>query len=101
MAVENNSKCKLEGLSLGGGDKFVFFALFPNPPTHSLLLDMQIQLCMRLLVGSLQELGQRGRVSLETPREGLLLEESKNCLQLNCGLQSEVILALLITAVYV
>lgn len=68
-----------------GGNEFLF-ALFPNPPSHLLLLNMQIQHRMRLLVGLLQELGQwrrhsvskQGRVSLETLREGLVrLEERK------------------------
>lgn len=66
------------------GNEFLF-ALFPNPPSHLLLLNMQIQQRMRLLVGSLQELGQwrrhsalkRGRVSLETPREGLVRLEDR------------------------
>lgn len=59
--------------------------LFPPPPSRSLLLNMQIQQRTRLLAGSLQELGQwrrhsalkRGRVSLETPSEGLALLEGR------------------------
>jgi len=89
MAVESSKSDSSEHLSLESEQKKGNGFLSPSFPTPSSrsLLNMQIQQRMRLLAGLLQELGQRrshsalkrGRVSLESPSEGLAAQEEQRC----------------------